>query len=70
MDRSTRTLSAATFTQDGPGVVPVTETDILSPSEAFRRPMDYYAHAPDTASMLERLAAQRPTTLACMRGCS
>jgi hypothetical protein len=30
--------------------------------------MDYYAHAPDTAATLERLAAERPTTLACMHG--
>jgi hypothetical protein len=30
--------------------------------------MDYYAHAPDTTAILERLAAQRPTTLACMHG--
>jgi hypothetical protein len=28
--------------------------------------MDYYA--PDTREMLERLAAERPTTLACMHG--
>lgn len=28
----------------------------------------YYAHAPRTRSMLERLAATNPTTLACMHG--
>ena len=38
------------------------ESDILEPSEASRRDMDYYAHAPDTRAMLERLAAERPTT--------
>ena len=38
------------------------------PSEAFRRPMDYYAHARDGRRHLERLAALRPTTLACMHG--
>ena len=32
------------------------EGDILGPSEAFRAPMDYYAHAPQTAAVLERLA--------------
>lgn len=30
--------------------------------------MDYYAHTPHTGEMLARLAAQRPTTLACMHG--
>ena len=56
------------FTQGGPGEIPVTEKDILAPSEAFRAHMDYFAHAPDTAGMLERLAAQQPITLACMHG--
>jgi hypothetical protein len=31
--------------------------------------MDYYAHAPQTAGMLERLAKEAPTTLACMHEC-
>ena len=30
--------------------------------------MDYFAHAENTRSMLERLAAEKPTTLACMHG--
>jgi hypothetical protein len=30
--------------------------------------MDYYAHSPDTADMLERLAGERPQVLACMHG--
>ena len=30
--------------------------------------MDYYAHAPQTAQILERLAREQPTTLACMHG--
>jgi hypothetical protein len=46
----------------------LTESDILGPSEAFRAPMDYFAHAPQTAAILERLARERPTTLACMHG--
>lgn len=46
----------------------MTESDILAPSEAFRGHMDYYAHTPDTAGTLARLAAERPTTLACMHG--
>ncbi len=50
------------------GETPLTETDILGPSEAFRGQMDYYAHSPDTTAMLERLAGERPEVLACMHG--
>lgn len=56
------------FTQGGLGELALTEGDILGPSEAFRAPMDYYAHAPTTAATLERLAQTRPRTLACMHG--
>ena len=56
------------FTQGGAGTVALTESDILGPSENFRRPMDYYAHAPQTGATLERLANERPQTLACMHG--
>ena len=56
------------FTQGGDGKTALTEADILGPSEAFRRQMDYYAHAPDTTDMLERLAGSRPEVLACMHG--
>jgi flavorubredoxin len=69
MDTTTRTFFCGDlFTQGGAGEQALVETDILGPSEAFRSPMDYYAHAPDTTAILERLAAQRPTTLACMHG--
>jgi hypothetical protein len=30
--------------------------------------MDYFAHTRNTRGMLERLAAEKPTTLACMHG--
>jgi hypothetical protein len=30
--------------------------------------MDYFAHAPDTTAILERLAATQPQTLAVMHG--
>ena len=56
------------FTQGGRGETPITESDILGPSEEFRAPLDYFAHAPDSGAMLERLAGQQPTTLACMHG--
>jgi flavorubredoxin len=68
-DTTTRTFFCGDlFTQGGSGEVALTESDILGPSEAFRAPMDYYAHAPQTESILERLAGERPTTLACMHG--
>ena len=69
MDDTTHTFFCGDlFTQGGTGETPVTESDILAPSEAFRSQMDYFSHAPDTAKVLGRLAAERPTTLACMHG--
>jgi len=69
MELHTHTLLCGDlFTQGGTGETPLTESDILGPSEAFRSPMDYYAHSPDTGAMLERLAAERPQVLACMHG--
>jgi flavorubredoxin len=56
------------LTQPGHAEQALTESDILGPSEAFRQPMDYYAHGPQTAATLLRLAAQAPRTLACMHG--
>ncbi|HEX6998401.1 MAG TPA: MBL fold metallo-hydrolase [Gammaproteobacteria bacterium] len=56
------------FTQGGAGAVPLTESDILGPSEAFRKPLDYFAHAPQTIPVLEALARLEPVTLACMHG--
>lgn len=68
-ETNTRTLLCSDlFTQGGDGKAALVETDILGPSEAFRGAMDYYAHAPDTDAMLERLAKEGPTTLACMHG--
>ncbi|HWJ01381.1 MAG TPA: MBL fold metallo-hydrolase [Burkholderiales bacterium] len=69
MELETRTLLCGDlFTQGGAGSTPVTDADILEPSEAFRKQMDYYAHAPTTAATLERLAKEQPRTLACMHG--
>lgn len=69
MESSTRTFFCGDlFTQGGPGDVALTDADILGPSEAFRKPMDYFAHAPQTRVTLDRLALERPTTLACMHG--
>ena len=69
MELETRTLFCGDlFTQGGSGAAALTDADILEPSEAFRRQMDYYAHSPDTAATLERLAREEPRTLACMHG--
>jgi len=56
------------FTQGGADLPPVTSSDILEPSEAFRKQMDYYSHTKNGRVMLARLAALKPTTLACMHG--
>jgi flavorubredoxin len=56
------------FTQGGKGERAVTSDDILEPSEAFRRPLDYFAHAPQTTQTLQKLADAKPVTLACMHG--
>lgn len=56
------------FTQGGSGQPPLTEADILGPSEAFRHQMDYFSHTRNARALLERLAATNPTTLACMHG--
>ncbi|HET7609038.1 MAG TPA: MBL fold metallo-hydrolase [Gammaproteobacteria bacterium] len=69
LDTTTRTFFCGDlFTQGGAGDVALTEADILGPSEAFRKPMDYFAHTPSTRAQLERLAREAPTTLACMHG--
>jgi flavorubredoxin len=56
------------FTQGGSNLPPVTESDILGPSEAFRHKMDYFSHSKNARGMIERLASTKPTTLACMHG--
>lgn len=56
------------FTQPGDKHPPLTEGDILGPSEAMRGQMDYYAHSKSTRALLEKVAGTRPTTLACMHG--
>jgi flavorubredoxin len=69
MEHETRTLLCGDlFTQPGADNAPLTESDILGPSEALRRGLDYFAHARNTRAMLERLAATEPLTLACMHG--
>jgi flavorubredoxin len=56
------------FTQGGADLPPLTSEDILESSEAFRKQMDYYSHTKNGRSLLARLAAVEPKTLACMHG--
>jgi flavorubredoxin len=69
MEASTRTLFCGDlFTQPGDALPPVTESDILGPSEEFRNQMDYFSHTTAAESLIGKLAAQDPATLACMHG--
>lgn len=69
METSTATLLCGDlFTQGGADNPALTESDILGPSEAFRKPLDYFAHSKNSRAMLEKLAALKPRTLACMHG--
>jgi flavorubredoxin len=69
VETTTKTLFCGdVFTQAGADNPALTESDILEPSEAMRKAMDYYAHGRDTCATLEKMAALNPTTLACMHG--
>jgi flavorubredoxin len=68
-ESTTRTLfSGDLFTQGGAEHAPVTDSDILGPSEAFRAAMDYYSHTKDPRPSIEKLAKTNPRTLGCMHG--
>ena len=67
-ERTSMLLCGDLFTQGGVDLPPITESDILEPSEAFRHKMDYFSHTKNARVMLERLASTNPTTLACMHG--
>jgi flavorubredoxin len=66
--RTATLLCGDLFTQGGVELPPVTESDILGPSEAFRKRMDYFSHTVNARVLLEKLAATHPATLACMHG--
>jgi flavorubredoxin len=70
-ETTTRTLLCGDlFTQGGHEVPPLTESEILSPSEGFRAAMDYYSGTPRARALLEKLASTEPATLAVMHGSS
>ena len=56
------------FTQGGIDLPPVTESDILGPSEVFRQRMDYFSYTRNAGVLLEKLAVTEPAMLACMHG--
>ena len=58
------------FTQVGDRHPPVTEDDIVEPSEAARAMFDYFSHTKNSTALIEKLAATKPTLLACMHGAS
>jgi len=68
-ENTTRTLLCGDlFTQGGADCPPVTQADILGPSEKFRKAMDYFSHTTNARAMLDRIAKMGPRTLACMHG--
>lgn len=68
-ETTTRTLFCGDlFTQPGDRHDPVTEHDIVGPSEAMRAQMDYFANPAHAAVQIERFAATEPALLACMHG--
>ncbi len=68
-DQATKTLFCGDlFTQPGAEMPPVTESEVLTPSEGMRGMMDYYAHATSTSAILGRLADLHPSLLACQHG--
>ena len=70
-ETTTRTLFCSdSFTQAGADHAPVTEGDIVGPSEAMRGAMEYFSNPRAAAAQIERLAATEPALLACMHGAS
>jgi len=67
-ERTSTLLCGDLFTQGGTDLPAITESDILGPSEGFRKMMDYYSHTRNAHTMLDRLASANPETLACMHG--
>ena len=65
-----RWFEPAALLFDGPASAQLAdaESDILGPSEAFRKEMDYFSHTRNAVALFEKLAAEEPTTLACMHG--
>jgi glyoxylase-like metal-dependent hydrolase (beta-lactamase superfamily II) len=67
-ERTSTLLCGDLLTLGGADLPPITESDILGPSDAFRHAMDYFLHTKYARMMVERLASTNPPTLACMHG--
>jgi flavorubredoxin len=70
-ESTTRTLLCGDlFTHAGHDVAPITEQEVLGPSEAMRKGMGGVAIEASTRAILDKLARTEPTTLALMHGSS
>ncbi len=70
-ESTTRTLLCGDlFTHAGHDGPPLTESEVLSPSEAVRQSLGGVAIELHTRALLEKLASTEPTTLALMHGSS
>jgi len=68
-EETTKTLFCGDlFTQLGDAPKPVTESDILGPSQKALDLFGYYSNAKNARPIFENIAATNPTTLACMHG--
>jgi flavorubredoxin len=67
----TRTLLCGDlFTHGGADLAPITDSEVLGPSEAMRKRMGGVAIEAGSRAILEKLARSEPTTLALMHGSS
>jgi flavorubredoxin len=70
-ETTTRTLFCGDlFTQGGAEHKPLTQEDILEPSEQMRSALDYFSHTRRVEELAEKLASTSPQILACMHGSS
>ena len=70
-ESTTKTLLCGDlFTHGGADGPPLTESEVLSPSEGMRKAMGGVAIEKDTRALIEKLASTEPTTLALMHGSS
>ncbi len=68
-ETTTRTLLCGDlFTQFGDDHPPVTESDVLAPSEAIRARASYFSNPAGARPVIEQLAALEPAYLATMHG--
>ena len=68
-EETTRTLLCGDLlTQGGHEHSPLTDADILGAAEEARKAYDYFSYTRHASALIAKLAATRPTTLACMHG--